>query len=149
MTRKIGSGAWFAVCIWRQRIPTRGSACCGRLCGSYDLKNIRAAEPLRFQTVLLSGAAGLPEAGSSINQEESMLTSWMPRHYWVVAIVIAIAVSVGSAKAPAPELNPAAISYKLPNQVNWVHGENGADTAILAREPAKPGMYLVLTRWTA
>ena len=57
-----------------------------------------------------------------------MLTSWMGRYYWAVVLVIAMAVSVGSAKAPAPELNPAAISYKLPDQVNWVHGENGADT---------------------
>ncbi len=91
--------------------------------------------------------AGLPEAGISINQEESMFTSWMRRHYWVVALVIAVAVSVGSAKAPAPELNPAAISYKLPNQVNWVHGENGADTAILAGDPSKPGMYIVVTHF--
>ena len=48
-----------------------------------------------------------------------------------------------------PDLNPAAISYKLPNQINWVHAANGSDSAILAGDPAKPGMYIVLTRWTA
>ena len=78
-----------------------------------------------------------------------MLTSWMRRYYWVVALVIAMAVSVGSAKAPVPDLNPAAISYKLPNQINWVHAANGSDSAVLAGDPAKPGMYIVLTRWTA
>src|SRR6202790_5530719 len=78
-----------------------------------------------------------------------MFTSWTRRYYWIVALVIAMAVSAGSAKAPVPELNPAAISYKLPNQINWVHGANGADSAVLAGDPAKPGMYIVLTRWTA
>jgi hypothetical protein len=82
-------------------------------------------------------------------QEESMLTSWLRRYYWLVALAIAMAVTVGSARAPVPDLNPAAISYKLPNQINWVHGENGADTAVLAGDPSKPGMYVVLTRWTA
>jgi len=78
-----------------------------------------------------------------------MLISWMRRYCWVVALVVAIAVSVGSAKAPAPELNPAAISYKLPNQINWVHAPNGSDSAVLAGDPSKPGMYIILTRWTA
>src|SRR5438105_14565025 len=78
-----------------------------------------------------------------------MRTFWMRRYYWLVALVIAIGVSAGSAKAPAPSLNPAAIAYKLPDQINWNHGENGADTAVLAGDPSKPGMYIVLTRWTA
>ena len=78
-----------------------------------------------------------------------MLTSWMRRYFWVVALVTAMAVSVGSAKAPAPDLNPAAISYKLPDQISWVHAPNGSDSSVLAGDPSKPGMYIVLTRWTA
>jgi hypothetical protein len=78
-----------------------------------------------------------------------MLISLMQRRYWLAALVIALAVSVGSAKAPAPDLNPAAIAYKLPNQINWIHGENGADTSVLAGDPSKPGMYIILYRWNA
>jgi hypothetical protein len=95
------------------------------------------------------GLAARTGAHVKNNWEESMLTSWMQRCYWLVALVVAMAVSVGSAKAPAPDLNPAAISYKLPNQINWVHAPNGSDSAVLAGDPSKPGMYIVLTRWTA
>src|SRR6202035_5395146 len=85
----------------------------------------------------------------SLQQEKTMLTSWTRRYYWLVTLVTAIAVSAGSAKAPAPELNPAAISYKLPDQINWVHAPNGSDSAVLRGDPSKPGPYIVLTKWTA
>jgi len=75
--------------------------------------------------------------------------TWMQRCYWVVALVAAMAVSISSAKAPVPDLNPAAISIKLPNQIHWDHGENGADNAVLLGDPSKPGLYIVLTRWNA
>ena len=78
-----------------------------------------------------------------------MLTSWLRRYYWLVALAIAMAVTVGSARAPVPDLNPAAISYKLPDQINWIHAANGSDSAVLAGDPSKEGMYIVLTRWTA
>lgn len=75
--------------------------------------------------------------------------TWMQRCYFLGALVIAMAVSIGSAKAPGPDLNPAAISIKLPEQINWDHGENGADNAVLFGDPSKPGLYIVLTRWNA
>jgi hypothetical protein len=75
--------------------------------------------------------------------------TWMQRCYWVVALMAAMAVSISSAKAPVPDLNPAAISIKLPNQIHWDHGENGADNAVLLGDPSKPGLYIVLTRWNA
>jgi hypothetical protein len=73
----------------------------------------------------------------------------MQRCYWVIALVAAMAVSISSAKAPVPDLNPAAISIKMPNQIHWDHGENGADNAVLLGDPSKPGLYIVLTRWNA
>ncbi len=75
--------------------------------------------------------------------------TWMQRCYWVIALVAAMAVSISSAKAPVPDLNPAAISIKMPNQIHWDHGENGADNAVLLGDPSKPGLYIVLTRWNA
>src|SRR5690242_15668304 len=120
----------------------RGWGCCGRLFGNCNRKNHEAAEPLAWANSATIRRCRFSRGWNLNNQEESMLTSWMRRYYWAIAVVIAMAVSVVSAKAPAPELNPAAISYKLPNQVNWVHGANGADTAVLAGDPAKPGMYI-------
>ena len=77
-----------------------------------------------------------------------MLTIWMPRFYWVVALVIAMVVPVGSANPPAPSLNPAAISYKLPDQIKWTDEASGAKTAVVLGDPFKPGLYIELLKWT-
>jgi hypothetical protein len=47
------------------------------------------------------------------------------------------------------DLNPAALSYKLPNQINWVEESNGALQAVLKGDPSKPGLYIILVRWKA
>jgi hypothetical protein len=56
-------------------------------------------------------------------------------------------VSIGSAHAP--DLNPAALAYKLPDQINWIDGGTGAKRAVMFGDPSKPGLYIVLVRWTA
>jgi hypothetical protein len=76
-----------------------------------------------------------------------MSTSCTPRRYWLFAPVIAMLVSIGSAHAP--DLNPAALAYKLPEQINWIDGGNGAKRAVVLGDPSKPGLYIVLVRWTA
>jgi len=48
----------------------------------------------------------------------------------------------------AGELNSAALSYKLPDQIKWVKNNNGAETAVVLGDPAKPGLYIVLNKWT-
>jgi hypothetical protein len=48
----------------------------------------------------------------------------------------------------AADLNPAAISIKLPNQIKWVENASGASTAVLVGDPAKPGLYIVLNKWS-
>jgi hypothetical protein len=78
-----------------------------------------------------------------------MLTSWAPRGYILVAIIAALIVPLGSAKPPAPDLNPSAISITPPDKIPWVDGGNGALNAVLAGDPTKPGLYVVLTKWTA
>jgi hypothetical protein len=67
--------------------------------------------------------------------------------YCFAALAIAVAVSLGSAKVS--DLNPAALAYKLPNQVTWTDEPSGAKRAILLGDPDKPGLYIVLVRWTA
>ena len=46
-------------------------------------------------------------------------------------------------------LNPAAITYTLPDHIKWVTQPNGAINAVLRGDPSKPGPYIVLTKWTA
>jgi len=74
-----------------------------------------------------------------------MLTSCTLRRFVHVAGMIAIVMWLGAVKAA--DLNPSAIGYKLPNQIKWVEGQNGAAQAIIAGDPAKPGLYVVLTKW--
>jgi hypothetical protein len=68
-----------------------------------------------------------------------------PSHRWLAALAIATALSLGSAKAT--DLNPAAIVYKTPDQIPWVEGTGGNASAILLGDPAKPGLYITLTKW--
>jgi len=53
------------------------------------------------------------------------------------------------APSQAVELDPKAVIYKLPDQINWGPvTPNGNQQAVLFGDPAKPGLYGVLTKWT-
>ncbi len=47
------------------------------------------------------------------------------------------------------DVNPKALVYKLPDQIHWVANASGASTAVLVGDPAKPGLYIVLNKWSA
>ena len=52
----------------------------------------------------------------------------------------------------AAELNPAAVTFKLPDQIEWKTptGDNrGVQNAVLAGDPTKEGLYVVMTKWLA
>ena len=86
-----------------------------------------------------------------------MLTSSALRRYWFAPLAIATIVILGSAKAPdvrspgsgVPDLNPAALAYKLPDQIKWTDSPTGSKAAVLLGDPEKPGLYIVLVKWTA
>src|SRR5262245_13407193 len=61
--------------------------------------------------------------------------------------VMATALSLSTARAV--ELNPAALAYKLPDQITWRDplGTSGVNQAILHGDPTKPGLYVVLNRF--
>ena len=71
-----------------------------------------------------------------------------PHRLWrYVAIPLALAgmLSISS----AAELNPAAVIYKLPDQIQWSPvGPEGAQSAVLTGDPAKPGFYAIYIKWT-
>jgi hypothetical protein len=78
---------------------------------------------------------------------ENMPTSTTRARYCLIAIAVATIVSLASARVA--DLNPAAIAYKLPDQIRWTDESIGAKIAILHGDPAKPGPYIVLVRWPA
>ena len=69
---------------------------------------------------------------------------WLWR-YLAIPIVFAASLSVGA----AAELNPAAVVYKLPDQIPWGPVDaRGAQNAVVVGDPNKPGFYMVYTKWT-
>jgi len=52
-------------------------------------------------------------------------------------------------QALAVELNPAAITIKLPDRIPWGPvNASGGQEAVLAGDPKQPGFYAVMVRWT-
>ena len=70
-----------------------------------------------------------------------------------LAVSLGAAVSLGSAEArPAvaahgAEIDPAMVTYKLPNQITWTGRAGAAETAVLMGDPNKPGWYIELVKW--
>jgi hypothetical protein len=55
---------------------------------------------------------------------------------------------IGSAHAV--ELDPKAVVYTLPENIKWVVNERAGNAqAVIAGDPSKPGLYVVLTKWLA
>jgi hypothetical protein len=69
---------------------------------------------------------------------------------WFHVVSVAL-VTIGMESASyAVELNPAAIIYKLPEQIPWQPvTPAGNQNAVLVGDPDKPGFYIVLTKWLA
>jgi quercetin dioxygenase-like cupin family protein len=48
--------------------------------------------------------------------------------------------------AVAADLNPAAVTFTLPDKIEWKQGAR-SQQAILAGDPSKPGLYVVMVKW--
>jgi hypothetical protein len=55
------------------------------------------------------------------------------------------ALALSAATAYGGELNPAALTFKLPDQIEW-NSDAGFQRSILVGDPAKPGLYMVLLK---
>ena len=70
------------------------------------------------------------------------------QHAAIALPVAALVVACGLARAG--ELDPAALSYKLPSQIEWKTPPGapaGVEAAVLAGDPSKPGFYAVMVKW--
>jgi hypothetical protein len=69
----------------------------------------------------------------------------------VIATLIASMVPRGSAQTQTPaanDLDPKVLAYKLSDQIPWKDDPIGAKMAVLHGDPSKPGLYIVLVKWT-
>jgi quercetin dioxygenase-like cupin family protein len=62
--------------------------------------------------------------------------------------IAAATLCAGVFAVKASEPDPKVLAYTLPDKINWT-GNGGAMQAVVAGDPSKPGLYVVLTKWTA
>ena len=62
---------------------------------------------------------------------------------------LALALLATAGPAVAADLNPAAVAFTLPDKIDWKTNPTnpGVRTAVMAGDPSKPGLYVVLTKW--
>ncbi len=63
-------------------------------------------------------------------------------------VIAAVTVLAGIFSVKASQPDPKVLAYTLPDKINWVGNPGGALQAVVAGDPSKPGLYIVLTRWT-
>ena len=64
-------------------------------------------------------------------------------------VMTLLALAAMSGFGAAAELNPAAVIYKLPEQIPWGPvNAAGAQSAVVVGDLAKPGFYMVYNKWT-
>ena len=64
-------------------------------------------------------------------------------------VVVPISLVVMLSASSAAELDPAAVAYKLPDQIAWGPvNAAGAQNAVVVGDPSKPGFYMVYNKWT-
>lgn len=65
-------------------------------------------------------------------------------------LIAAIPALLFALSAHAVELDPKAVVYTLPDNIKWVVNEKAGNAqAVIAGDPTKPGLYVVLTKWLA
>src|SRR5438874_12852867 len=78
-------------------------------------------------------------------REQTMHATRHRWRYFVAPLAFAAMLSMSS----AAELNPAAVVYKLPDQIPWGPvNAAGAQSAVVVGDPGKPGFYMVYNKWT-
>jgi hypothetical protein len=63
-----------------------------------------------------------------------------------LALVLSMFICLGSIRTA--DLDPKAITIHLPKDIKWVASPSGSENAVLVGDPDKPGLYVVLTKWT-
>ncbi|MFA5016690.1 MAG: hypothetical protein WC504_04035 [Methylobacter sp.] len=61
-------------------------------------------------------------------------------------LALATCLILGFGSASAADLDPKAISIKLPDDIKWITNPSGSETAVLVGDPSKPGLYKIPTK---
>ena len=81
-----------------------------------------------------------------------MIRSIVARRAGMFALAVSAFTWVGSVRANDPafsSLDAKAITVSLPKEIPWKENKSGSALAVLVGDPAKPGLYITLTKWHA
>jgi quercetin dioxygenase-like cupin family protein len=73
----------------------------------------------------------------------------MSRTPYCLASALFASISLSAAAGPFDGLNPKAISIRLPADIQWKGSATGVETVPLAGDASKPGLYVILVKWSA
>jgi hypothetical protein len=62
--------------------------------------------------------------------------------------IAALTMFAGVFSVNAAQPDPKVLAYQLPDKIHWTGNPGGAQQAVLVGDPSKPGLYVVLTKWT-
>lgn len=65
---------------------------------------------------------------------------------WMAGTAAVMFVVLGLVNAAEPD--PKIMKYELPKDIKWTTSPSGNSTAVLHGDPSKPGLYIVLTKWS-
>ena len=66
----------------------------------------------------------------------------------LIHLLLGVATSVAiCTNVMAADLNPAAIAFMLPDKIAWKQASARSQQAVLAGDPSKPGLYVVMVKW--
>ena len=74
-----------------------------------------------------------------------MRTKSRLRSWWLAGLMAGMLAPLSAAKAP--QLNPAALAYTLPDKIEWRDNPMGLQSAVMYGDPEKPGLYIMLVKW--
>jgi len=66
-----------------------------------------------------------------------------------MASTMAASAAISAAAGPFAGLNPQAIAIRLPADIQWKGSPNGVEQIALAGDASKPGLYVILVKWSA
>ena len=67
---------------------------------------------------------------------------------WLIRSIVGVGASVAFVGVVlAADLNPAAVAFTLPDKIEWKQTSPRSQQAVMAGDPSKPGIYVVIQKW--
>jgi quercetin dioxygenase-like cupin family protein len=64
-------------------------------------------------------------------------------------LTLAASAALCASQRPFASLDPKAIAIRVPADIHWKGSPNGLETIPLAGDASKPGLYVILVKWSA